>query len=380
MRWSFRIARVAGTEIRIHYTFFLLLAWIAWMYGRHGGWQGAVYGIVLICILFLCVVLHEFGHATAARRYGIHTPDITLLPIGGVARLQRMPDKPVEELVVAICGPLVNVVIAGAIWLGLGAHALLSRMPLGDPHIPMLYQIMWVNVWLVLFNLIPAFPMDGGRVLRALLAMRMPYARATQIAATTGQFLAFVFAFIGLFWSPLLIFIALFVYLGAGQEAAMTQMRELARHSAVSDAMIRDFRTLPMQATLSDAADALLATSQHEFPVADPSGNIAGLLTRDELIAGLKQYGPGAPVSAATRPGARTIPQHASLEDAFRLMNEQRLPAVMVVDASGRALGMITPENVGELMMIHSALDGRGNPPWFSPHQAVPQEEVKSPS
>jgi Zn-dependent protease len=379
MSWSFRIARIAGIEIRIHFTFLLLLAFFGWVYARQGGAAAAVQGIVFILVLFLCVLLHEFGHALAALRYGIHTPDITLLPIGGVARLQRMPDRPLEELVVAIAGPLVNVVIAAAIWLGLGAARHLFRFgaDLGNPHIPMLVQIGVINVWLVLFNLIPAFPMDGGRVLRALLATRMNYARATNIAATVGQFIAFLFGFWGLFGNPLLIFIALFVYMGAAQEAAMTQMRELARHSAVADAMIRDFRTLPADATLSDAADALLATNQREFPVADPGGNVLGLLTRDDLIAGLKQLGPAAPVDRSMKPGVKTIRTSSSLEDAFRIMNEGQLPAVMVVDPAGRAIGMITPENVGELMMIHSALDGRGTPPWYTTRDAVGPEEVK---
>ena len=290
MSWSFRIARIAGIDVRIHFTFLLLLLFFGWMYARQGGAAAAVQGLVLILVLFLCVLLHEFGHALAAARYGIKTPDITLLPIGGVARLQRMPDRPLEELVVAIAGPAVNVVIALGIWLGLGARAqLIGDLPIDNPQVGLLHQIMRVNVWLVLFNLIPAFPMDGGRVLRAVLATRMNYARATNIAASVGQFLAFIFGFVGLLYNPLLILIALFVYMGAGQEAAATQMRELARHSAVGDAMISEFRTLAATATLGDAADALLATSQREFPITDDAGAVVGLLTRDDLIAGLKQ-------------------------------------------------------------------------------------------
>jgi Zn-dependent protease/predicted transcriptional regulator len=378
MSWSFRIARVGGTEIRIHFTFILLLIFFGWVFARQGGTAAAIQGLAFILILFLCVLLHEFGHAVAARRYGIHTPDITLLPIGGVARLQRMPDRPMEELVVAIAGPLVNVVIAAAIFLGLGARAVIfGDIPIGNPRVPILTQVMWVNVVLVLFNLIPAFPMDGGRVLRAWLAMRMPYGKATQIAATVGQFMAFVFAFIGLLWNPLLIFIALFVYMGAAQEAAATQMREVARHSAVADAMISDFRTLPASATLADAADALLATSQREFPVTDEAEAVVGLLTRDDLIAGLKQHGADAPIGGSMKSGVRTIRSGSSLDEAFRIMNEGHLPAVMVLDPNGHAIGMITPENVGELMMIHSALDGAAKPPWFRTRDALPPEPAK---
>ncbi|HYO08750.1 MAG TPA: site-2 protease family protein [Tepidisphaeraceae bacterium] len=365
MSWSFRVARVGGIEVRIHVTFLLLLAWIAFAYWSRGGPAAAARGLIFIGVLFLCVLLHEFGHALAAARYGIKTPDITLLPIGGVARLQRMPDRPIEEFVVAIAGPLVNVVIAAAIFLGLGvAVRLHENVPLDNPNVPVLTRIMWVNVWLVLFNLIPAFPMDGGRVLRALLATRMNYARATQIAARVGQLAAFAFALVGLLYNPFLIFIALFVYIGAAQEAAQTQMREVARHSAAGDAMITDFRVLPATATLGDAADALLATHQREFPVADGAGAIVGLLTRDDLIAGLKQAGAGARVGDAMKPNVRSISSGASLEDAFKIMNENQLPAVMVLDRTGRAVGMVTPENVGELMMIHSALDGRSRPSW----------------
>ncbi|MEA2735218.1 MAG: hypothetical protein QOE14_1669, partial [Humisphaera sp.] len=247
MSWSFRIARIAGIEVRIHFTFILLLLWIAASHYSRGGPPEAIRGVVFVCLLFLCVLLHEFGHAVAAARYGIKTPDITLLPIGGVARLQRMPDKPWQEFIVAIAGPLVNVVIAAALMLGLGmAGRFDGNLQLDNPHVPMLLQLRNVNIMLVLFNLLPAFPMDGGRILRALLATRMPYGRATNIAASVGQFMAFLFGFWGLMvGNPLLIFIALFVYMGAGQEAAAAQMRDVARHAAVADAMIRDFRTLP---------------------------------------------------------------------------------------------------------------------------------------
>ena len=378
MSWSFRIARIAGIDVRIHFTFLLLLVFFGWLYARQGGTAAVVQGLALILILFLCVLLHEFGHALAAARYGIKTPDITLLPIGGLARLQRMPDRPLEELFVAVAGPLVNVVIAAGIGLGLGARAILTEVPLGNPQVPMLNQVMWVNVVLVLFNMIPAFPMDGGRVLRALLAMRMNYARATNIAATVGQFMAFVFGFWGLVGgNPLLIFIALFVYMGAGQEAASTQMRELARHSTVGDAMISDFRTLPARATLGEAVDALLATHQREFPTTDDAGAVVGLLTRDDLIAGLKQHGVAAPIGGSMKPGVRSIAPTASLEQAFAMMSEGELPALMVLDGRGQAVGMITPENVGELMMIHSALDGKARPPWFKTRDALPPSQVR---
>ena len=212
--------------MRIHLTFLLFLVWIWFSYYQIAGFAGAVQGVLFILALFACVLLHEFGHAFAARGFGIETPDITLLPIGGVARLSRIPEKPWQELVVAIAGPLVNVVIAAALISVIHGSAALEQLEyLESPRIELLAKLASVNVMLVLFNLIPAFPMDGGRVLRALLAMAMPYAQATQIAAWIGQGLAVVFGIFGLFGNPLLIFIAFFIFVGAQQEAAMARSK-----------------------------------------------------------------------------------------------------------------------------------------------------------
>jgi Zn-dependent protease len=230
VRWSLKIASISGIEVRIHLTFLLFLAWI-WLHSyRVAGLPGAVQGVLFILALFLCVLLHEFGHAFAARGFGVTTPDITLLPIGGVARLSRIPDEPWEELVVAIAGPLVNVVIAAALILVVHTSAALDQIEyLESPRVALLQRLATVNIMLVVFNLIPAFPMDGGRILRALLAMIMPYARATQIAAWIGQGLAVVFGILGFFWNPLLVFIAFFIFAGAQQEAAMARFRDARR-------------------------------------------------------------------------------------------------------------------------------------------------------
>jgi len=368
MGWSIRIARVAGTEVKIHLTFLLLLAWIWYMHYRIGGTAEAWEGVFFVLLLFGCVLLHEFGHVFAARYYGIPTPDITLLPIGGVARLQRMPDKPVEELVVAAAGPLVNVVIAAVLFLILGRisdpeHA----AHLEDPRIDLMSRLASVNVMLVLFNLIPAFPMDGGRVLRALLAMRLPYARATQIAATVGQGLAFVFGFVGLFYNPLLIFIAIFIYMGASAEASQAQIRDLATGTPVSEAMMTHFVTLPADARIDQAVEALLRTTQHEFPVLDPDGRLSGILTRNGLIKALKETGPETPVSLAMHPDVPTVRSRSSFDEAFRLMQECGCPGVGVVDPAGRLVGLLTPENVGEMMMVKAALPSGARTPWRRP-------------
>src|SRR5205814_6874147 len=221
MSWSLPIVRIAGIQLRIHITFLLLIVWLAFGYYSQGGSAAAASRVIFILLLFLCVVLHEFGHAFAAKAIGINLPDITLLPIGGVARLERMPEEPVQELIIAVAGPLVNVVIALGLFIAGGAQALLN--PTAVETGGLIAQLLTINIILVLFNLLPAFPMDGGRVLRALLATRMNYARATQVAATVGQGFAFVFGFLGLLWNPFLIFIALSAYLGASQEAALAE-------------------------------------------------------------------------------------------------------------------------------------------------------------
>src|ERR1043166_6403971 len=185
MGWSIPILRVSGIQLRIHITFLLLIGYVAL-----NSWSSAIF----VLLLFLCVVLHEFGHAIAAKGYGINTPDITLLPIGGVARLERIPEEPKQELVIAIAGPLVNVIIAACLYLVTGSR---GHVMSGVQSEDMLIGIRQINILLVLFNLLPAFPMDGGRVLRALLATRLTYARATQVAATVGQIFAFLFGIVG---------------------------------------------------------------------------------------------------------------------------------------------------------------------------------------
>ena len=356
MGWSLPIARIAGTEVKIHVTFLLLLIWIWIMHYQTGGSGAAWQGVTFILAVFLCVLLHEFGHVLAARKFGIRTPDITLLPIGGLARLERMPDKPAQELVVAIAGPLVNVVIA-AVLLAYSSSsvAMLPLSEIEDPETDFVARLAGVNVFLVLFNLIPAFPMDGGRVLRALLAFVMPWARATRIAATIGQGLAFLLGFVGLLYNPLLIFIAIFVYLAATAEAQDTQLRDVAAGIPARDAMVTNFVALPESATIADAVSTLLATMQHDFPVTDARGRLKGLVTRDDIIRALKEKGLDASVLESMRTDIPVIDDRSFVEEAFRLMRETGAPAVAVTDGFGRLAGLVTHETIGEMVMIRSA-------------------------
>lgn len=220
MGWSLNIGSIAGTAIRVHITFLLFLIWIFAASYASGGADAAWNGLLFILLVFTCVVAHEFGHIFSARAFGVQTPDVTLLPIGGVARLERIPEDPWEEFLIAIAGPLVNVVIAFGLMAVAGA-SIGSGAALEDGNASLVDRLAAVNLFLAVFNLIPAFPMDGGRILRALLGIRLGFVRATEIAALIGQVVAFGLGFIGLFYSPMLIFIAIFVYLAATSEAHM---------------------------------------------------------------------------------------------------------------------------------------------------------------
>jgi stage IV sporulation protein FB len=277
MSWSIPIFRVAGILVRIHVTFLLLLAWLAWSYYSQGGSAAAAERVFFILLLFGCVLLHEFGHAIAAKGFGINTPDITLLPIGGVARLERMPEKPSQELIVALAGPAVNVAIALGLFVIVGTSGITDTRSVEDPNL--LTKLMVINVWLVLFNLLPAFPMDGGRVVRALLATRLNYARATQIAATVGQAARSSSASSACSETDADLHRALHLHRRVAGGGGGANARRLARDAGLE----RDGARVPHAHDDSDAVravDALLATSQHDFPVVDASGGIAGVLLR----------------------------------------------------------------------------------------------------
>src|SRR5260370_20103447 len=360
MSWSWRIGRIAGIDVYMHFTFLLLLGWlVAVHYLAHGDLAEALGGLVFILTLFGIVVLHELGHALAARRYGIRTRDITLLPIGGVAGLERMPDDPRQELVVAFAGPAVNVVLAAGLYLGLALGRGLA--PVGDVIQvggSFVDQLFWVNVSLAVFNLLPAFPMDGGRVLRALLAMRLDYVRATHVAARIGQGMALVFGFLGLFGNPLLIFIALFVWLAAAQEASLVQMRSALDGIPVLRAMITDFRTLRPDDPLGRAVEYLLAGYRQDFPVVE-DGRLVGVLQRDDLSAALGKYGLEAPVRDVMHGEFVTTDPREMLQTALARLQDCGCRTLPVVQG-GRLLGLVTADSLADVLMVHEALRGAG--------------------
>jgi Zn-dependent protease/CBS domain-containing protein len=369
MGWSLKIGSVAGTAVRIHVTFVLFLAWIFGVSYVSGGPQQAWSGLLFLVLLFLCVLLHEFGHIFTARAFGVSTPDVILLPIGGVARLERIPEQPSEEFLIAIAGPAVNVVIAGALVLFAGANLTPEHLSaIESANTSLVDRLATVNLFLALFNLIPAFPMDGGRVLRALLATRLGHIHATEVAAMIGQWVAFGLGFLGLFGNPLLIFIAVFVYLAAASEAHLVAIRAMSRGVPVTAAMMTQFATLTPDEHVDAAVETLLRTSQGEFPVVDGAGKPVGVLGRTDLIRALKERGPQARVADAMSGAIPTVSKSRCLEDAFRLLQEKSAPAVAVVDAADKLIGLVTSETVGEMLMLHHAMPaGVRMGPWSRP-------------
>ena len=351
-RWSWHLGSLFGIEVRVHATFVMLLAWVALSHVMHGhDVSVALGGVAYILAVFAIVVLHELGHALTARRFGIATRDITLLPIGGVARLERMPTKPSQELLVAIAGPAVNVALAVLLFGVLSAMGAASDV--GQLSIvggPLVAKLMWTNVGLAVFNLLPAFPMDGGRVLRALVALRTDYLRATDIAATVGQAVALVFGLVGLFSNPFLVFIAFFVWVGAQEEAAMVHVRASLAGVPVAGAMIPDVATVAPTQPLSDVVKHMLAGFQDDLPVVD-DGALVGVVGRTEALRGAIEGNANAPVSSVMVRTVPTVRETDPLDTALDRLQESGRRSIPVV-RDGLLVGMLPVENVAYLLQV----------------------------
>ncbi len=352
MRWSFKLLTLFGIRVEVHVTFLLLVGGLALLQSRTTPIWLTVSELLL---LFTCVLLHELGHALAARRYGIQTREIILLPIGGVARLERMPEKPMQEVVVALAGPGVNLILATALSALLAARGVSAEQALQNADKGLLEFLFLANVAMLLFNMIPAFPMDGGRVLRALLAMTMPFVRATRIAAQVGQGFAVLFAVAALFLlrSPVLLFVALFVFMAAGEERAMVQTRASLSGVPVSAAMVTAFMSLETRHDLQHAVDLMLAGDQQDFPVLE-GGRYLGMLGRTGLVQALQKEGPSAPVGRVVRLDVEPLEASWPLERALQVMRAGRHSSMPVV-MRGQLVGLLTLENVSELLMVQEA-------------------------
>ncbi len=359
MTWSWKVGRLFGIPVYLHATFLLLIGFILLTRWREGATLvAAVGGVLFIAAIFVTILLHELGHALTARRFGIRTQDITLLPIGGIARLERMPDVPRHELWVALAGPAVNLAIAALVFVGstlMGANPVLASP---SSEFGAIDRFIAINVWLALFNLIPAFPMDGGRVLRALLAERTDYVRATQLAATLGQGVALVFGVVGFLSNPFLVFIALLVWVGASDEALAVRTRAAFAGIPVTHAMMTDYRTLDAAEPLQHAVALVLAGAQRDFPVTT-HGRLAGVLTRDALVAALAAGRPNVSVGDVMSRDFPTADTHELLDVAFQRLQRGACHVLPILER-GQIVGLLTPDNVGEFVMLRGALPASG--------------------
>jgi Zn-dependent protease/CBS domain-containing protein len=357
MKYSLSLGRIAGIQIFVHWTFLILIGWIVYINLKQGmGTVDIFWSVLFILTLFACVTFHELGHALAAKRYNIKTRNITLLPIGGLAQLESIPEKPKEELVVALAGPLVNIMIAVFLYpfVKLSPNVIeemdLSRLS----HHNFLFSLMVVNVWLAVFNMIPAFPMDGGRVFRALLSFKFDRHIATRIAASVGQLLAVGFVFIGFFINPFLVFIGIFIFLGAQAEAQFAEAKSLLKGYTVANALMRDVPLLRPDDTIEHSSDELLATQNRNFIVADETG-VVGTLNRDEIIKALREGKAKNSVAEAMSRDFMKLDIQTPLEDAWTKMQTNKKSAAPVFSA-GQLIGMMDTENVAEFLMISEAL------------------------
>ncbi len=357
MRYALHLGRVSGISISVHWTFLLLIVWLVWVeMRRDGSLNDMLWLIMFVLTIFVCITLHELGHALTAKRFNINTRDIILLPIGGLARLERMPEKPGQELLVAIAGPLVNVAIV-ILLLPLVSHQLNEEYLASIQGINagnFLLNLFLVNIFITIFNMIPAFPMDGGRVLRAALSYGMQRHVATRIAATIGQVLAIVFVFAGFFVNPFLIFIGLFIFLGAQAEADMTESKFALSGYKVHDIRMTNYASIGIRDPLAVPVSMLLDGQCRNFLVMD-GDRVAGTLSRKELVKGLAEKGRDAPVESVMHTEVFTLQADMPLDEAYQTM-QQYEQALYPVISEGRLAGALDMENILEFIMIRNAL------------------------
>ena len=351
MKWSLYLGKPAGIKVFIHWTFVLLVIWLSWMHLQQGhGLFEIIMGLFFLALLFACVTLHEFGHALAARRYGIDTQDINLLPIGGVARLERMPEDPKQELVVAAAGPAVNVAIAGVLFLLIlvtGQSQLdISHHVTGSNF---LSDLLVINIILVVFNLIPAFPMDGGRVLRALLAFKMKRAKATQVAASIGQLLAIGFILFGLFYNPFLLFIGIFVFLGAGAEARQVSMAESMKVITAKDIMTSNYQSISLSASVAQAASLMLENRSSELVVKN-GDQFVGIVSYRSVIQALQGGKSERPIIDLIQDDVKTLEPNLLLADVVDVLQMEDQSMYPVI-GNNKIWGIVTKSDLNKILL-----------------------------
>jgi len=368
MKGALKIGRVAGIKIEVHWTFTLLLLWVVFLDIQRGGTlASSLMNITLILFLFLCVVLHELGHALTAKRMNINTKQITLLPIGGVASLEKMPEKPSEGLLVALAGPAVKGVLAMFLLLIVPVQkymamdtAALETLFSTPGWETLLVYLLIANVMLVIFNMIPAFPMDGGRVLRALLSFRMDRVQATDIAASLGQVISVIFFVLGLLYNPFLVLIALFIFIGAYGENQMVKQESLMKGYTIRDAMLTKITVLHPHHTLRDVVELILAGTEKDFIVSDEN-KVMGVLFQKDIVPHLKRS--NKLVQDLMRRQSKSLRADDDLKRFFELVNTEKQRFFPVTDAHGLLLGAIDMQNVSEFLLLKTALIKEGDRP-----------------
>lgn len=391
---SVTLFRLFGIDMRVHWSFLLIVAYYAFIYSNTGdnALAGALYGVLMILLLFACVTLHELGHALVAKYYKVNVPHITLLPIGGVASLERMPDKPLQEFMIAIAGPLVNFVLA-AVLSPVAGYFLVSAIDAGTltanaadvwqyAQTPgfgnLIVNLTVTNVLLAVFNLLPAFPMDGGRILRALLAMGMPYVQATRIAVIVGRLMAVLFAIWGVMGGGIfLLLIAFFVYVGGGAELESVESRAVLKNVPAEKALTRNATSLYASERVDRVVDLIMSTYQTDYPVLDLSSRFVGVLTRARLIYALKEIGQDARVVDVMVPAAE-VPVAAPQETLDKVWEKMmgRGSRVVAIRNNQEFLGLITLDDITEVFQVIGAqLDGpsRNRPPGQPEHTPAPE-------
>lgn len=359
MKANLNLGSISGIKIKIHWTFFFLIAWIVFDQLKHGGnSESILFNIAFVLAVFLCVVLHELGHALTAKRFGINTEKITLLPIGGMASLDKTPESPKQELLVVIAGPLVNVAIAIFLYFIVPVDELINQSFTNTYGIfasfsfqNFLLFLFLVNVGLALFNMIPAFPMDGGRMLRALLAMKMNRAKATQIATNIGQFIAVVFLLIGLLYNPFLIFIALFIYIAAYGENQMVQHLELLKDHSVEEAMLLNITTFNPKDSIDLVVNKTISGTETNFIVVE-DGMVKGILFHRKIIENSNKT---VLVKDIMDTNFKTVSNTDNLKKIYRLIYSKKQPFIPVTN-QGKLLGAIDATNLNEYIALQSKL------------------------
>jgi Zn-dependent protease/CBS domain-containing protein len=348
MKGSIKIFEIFGISINAHITFlFLPLLFLV---------LGGFKSMILVLIVFVCVTFHELTHSLVAKRFGIKVKDITLLPIGGVASMSKMPENPKQEFLISVAGPLFNVVLAAVLFF-IFYHApwmpntILRNPTLGNTWLHTIALVPWINIFLAGFNLLPAFPMDGGRLLRSILATRMDYRKATKIAVNIGHIFAIFFGYVGFIHRhPLLILIAIFIYMAASAEESHVNLKETLKGFRVKDILRTQFLTLDRNTAISKVLELVFHTHQEDFPVMEGK-NMVGFVTRSDVIMALHKSGPTTLISDIMRTNVPAVTPEDKLLKVQRIMEENQIKALPVVRSSA-VCGVISLEDIGRVYSI----------------------------